>query len=336
MDSLTHIVLGACIGELIAGKKLGKKAMLLGALAQSLPDIDFVASFWLNTSSDLLAHRGFTHSVLFAILISPVLALLSERWHHKHDVGFRTWLLFWGIQIFIHLFIDSFNAYGIGLLEPFSHHRFSFNTIFVADPLFTIWPIIASVALLVINKTSKRRRWWAKFGLVLSSVYFTCCVLNKVLIDNTVRAILKERQITFNRYFTTPTPLNNLLWFVVAENDSGYNIGYRSVFDKNNSIAFRYVYRNYTLIKPLRGDVELQHLIRFSQGYYTAEMWHDTLVFNDLRFGDMAGWKYPDAKFVFHFYLQPPQENKMVVQRGRFAGWDKDVIFSLLRRIKGN
>jgi len=336
VDSLTHIVLGACIGELVAGKKLGKKAMLLGAIAQSIPDIDVVASFWLNTSSDLLAHRGFTHSILFALLVSPMLALLSRRWFRKNDIPFSTWLFFWGIQIFIHIFIDSFNAYGTGWLEPFSHHRFSFNAIFVADPLYTIWLAIACIALLVLKKTSNKRRAWAKFGLVISTLYFISCVLNKILIDNTVSSVLKDKHLAFSRYFTTPTPLNNLLWFIVAENDSGYYIGYRSVFDKNNLIPLRYVYRNDFLLEPLKDNEDLKHLKRFSQGYYTAENWHDTLVFNDLRFGDMGGWKYPDAKFVFHFYLQPPLKNKMVVQRGRFAGWDKDVVLSLLKRIKGN
>jgi inner membrane protein len=336
MDSITHIVLGACIGELVAGKKLGKKAMLLGAVAQSLPDIDVVASFWLNTSSDLLAHRGFTHSLLFAVLVTPLLAFFSKRWHRKPDITFSAWMFFWGLQIFVHIFIDSFNAYGTGWLEPFSHHRFSFNTIFVADPLLTIWPLIASIVLLLLKNTNDKRRWWAKCGLVLSSVYFIYCVLNKILIDNTVQSVLKTEQISFNRYFTTPTPLNSLLWFVVAENDSGYNIGYRSVFDRSNSITFHYVNRNESLLKSLKGNEDLQHLIRFSQGYYSAEMWHDTLVFNDLRFGDMAGWQYPDAKFVFHFYLQPPQENKLVVQRGRFAAWNKEAMLSLLKRIRGN
>jgi len=37
MDSLTHITLGACLGEAFAGKKIGKKAMLWGILAVSTP-----------------------------------------------------------------------------------------------------------------------------------------------------------------------------------------------------------------------------------------------------------------------------------------------------------
>ena len=84
MDSITHLALGACMGEAFAGKKLGKKAMLWGALAHSIPDIDFVAAFWLDTTSSLLAHRGITHSLLFCALIAVLMAWLAERWHRPH------------------------------------------------------------------------------------------------------------------------------------------------------------------------------------------------------------------------------------------------------------
>jgi inner membrane protein len=129
MDSLTHIALGACMGEAFAGKTLGKKAMLWGALAQSIPDIDFIASFWMDTSSNLLAHRGFTHSFLFCIIITPLFALLAEYWHRPHNISLKNWILFFGSVIFTHIFLDAFNNYGVGWLEPFSHKRFSFNMI---------------------------------------------------------------------------------------------------------------------------------------------------------------------------------------------------------------
>ncbi len=41
MDTITHIVPGAAVGEVMAGEKLGKKALLIGAIAGNLPDIDF-------------------------------------------------------------------------------------------------------------------------------------------------------------------------------------------------------------------------------------------------------------------------------------------------------
>ncbi len=77
MDSLTHIVLGAAIGELMAGRKLGKKALLIGAIANSLPDIDFVASMWMPTAQDVWAHRGLTHSLVFVLVMTPLLAWLA-------------------------------------------------------------------------------------------------------------------------------------------------------------------------------------------------------------------------------------------------------------------
>jgi inner membrane protein len=68
--------------------------MLWGALAQSIPDIDFISSIWMNTSEDLLAHRGFTHSILFALLIVPVFAMTADRIHRPHNISFKKWILF--------------------------------------------------------------------------------------------------------------------------------------------------------------------------------------------------------------------------------------------------
>jgi len=335
MDTLTHIVLGACIGEAIAGKQLGKKALLLGALAQNIPDIDVVSSFWLPISGELLAHRGFTHSFLFTIMITPLLAIASAKWM-KSDLTIRQWIFFWGIQIFIHEFIDAFNAYGTGWFEPFSHLRVSFNTIFVADPLFTIWPAIALIALLILKTGNAKRKAWARVGLGLSALYLVCAIVFKQYIDSKVEGDIHSRNIVYKRYFSTPTPLNNLLWYFVAENDSGYYTGYKSVFDKQPITALHYLYRNDSLLKYAVNKVDLDHLLRFSQGYYSAEMWHDTIVFNDMRFGEINGWNSPIPKFVFYYYLQYPANNNMIIQRGRFAKWDKQQLSSFFDRIKGN
>jgi inner membrane protein len=161
-----------------------------------------------------------------------------------------------------------------------------------------------------------------------------CGIAFKLYVDSAVEQDLHERGITAKKYFTTPTPLNNMLWYVVAEGDGGHYTGYRSVFDRTGT-GFRYAYRNDSLLNGEANSDDLNKLLRFSQGYYTAEMWHDTLVFNDLRFGEMLGWGGPQPRFVFHYFLKPPQENKLIVQRGRFAGWNKAIFLSFLRRIKG-
>ena len=335
MDTITHIVLGACVGEAIAGKQLGKKALFLGAIAQNIPDIDVVASFWLPVSGDVLAHRGFTHSFLFVLLTAPVLAYCSRYLFRSVDMNMRRWMLFWGLQLFIHIFIDAFNVYGTGWFEPFSHYRVSFNTMFVADPLFTLWPAIATVALLVLKVASNKRMTWVKIGLGLSILYLLLGISFKLFIDSNVEKNLNSKGVTVERYFTTPTPLNNMLWYVVAQKDSGYYIGYRSVLDKVEGTDFHFVRRDDSLLKSVDNRDALNNLLRFSQGYYTAQMWHDTLVFNDLRFGEMLGWTGSGPRFVFHYYLQQAADNKMIVQRGRFAGWDKAAIMRFLRRIRG-
>jgi len=81
---------------------------------------------------------------------------------------------------------------------------------------------------------------------------------------------------------------------------------------------------------------EVQHLIRFSQGFYTIEQWHDTLVLNVLRFGQIAGWEDPNQKYAFHYFLGRSDANRLVVQRGRFEGWTWHTARSMLKRIEGN
>jgi inner membrane protein len=94
MDSLTHIVLGACVGEVLLDKNAGRKAILWGALAQSVPDIDFIAGMWMPVSTELLAHRGITHSFLFAGFISFFLALGAARWLKAEPISLTKWFCF--------------------------------------------------------------------------------------------------------------------------------------------------------------------------------------------------------------------------------------------------
>src|SRR5260221_11251824 len=180
MDSITHIVLGATVGEALAGRKLGKKAMLLGAIANSLPDIDFVGSFWLSTARDIWAHRGITHSFLFVLVMTPVLAFVAGKLYPRSGMTRRGWGLFFGLQLFIHIFFDAFNAYGTGGFEPFSHYRVAFHVLFVADPFYTIWLVLSTLALLLLKRNRPPRKGWVGVGLLRSSLDPGHCITNKV------------------------------------------------------------------------------------------------------------------------------------------------------------
>jgi inner membrane protein len=353
MDSLTHIVLGAAIGEIVAGRRLGKKAMWLGALAQSLPDIDFVASFWMDTAHDLVAHRGFTHSILFVVLATPLLAWLGYRWSARKRMrqdetygpamrqvsvsGMRpgSWLFFFGLEISVHILLDAFNAYGTGWFEPFSHYRVSFHALFVVDPFYSIWLGICFVALLIIPARRPSRKVWATAGLILSTAYLYYCVLDKWKVDNLVRDNLDRQHVAYSRYLATPTPMNNWLWWIVAEDSAGFHTGYMSVFDRH-TITFHYVPRQDSLLADVRNREDLRYLLRFSQGYYSMESHGDTLIFNDLRFGQVRGWEDTAAAFVFHYYVRQPGSNVVILQRGRLEGWNRKSLRAFTRRIRGN
>ena len=335
MDSLTHIAIGACIGEAFFEKGFGKKAMLWGALAQSIPDIDFITNLWMKTPEALLAHRGFTHSILFAFLIIPIFALLAEKIHRPHNISFKNWLLFFGVAVFVHLFLDAFNNYGIGWFEPLSHQRFSFNVIYVADPFFSFFPILALAILLYKHRLDPMRTFWWKLGLYFPLIYLSYTVINKIKINEVVEQNLSIRKLPFNRYLTTPAPLQNWLWYVVIESDLGYQVGYYSLFDQSSKIQLHYFPKNHALAINLDNDESYQKLVRFSHHYYTLEMQNGQHIFNDLRFGQTFGWQNPSGNFVFHYILTKPQENAMIIQRGRFSNWNKSQMIYFFKRVFG-
>jgi inner membrane protein len=337
MDSVTHIVLGAVIGELVAGRKLGKKALVIGAVVNSLPDIDFLAAFWLDTSRDVWFHRGITHSFLAVAVMSELLGVIARRVYRSGGMTMRGWVSLFGLELFSHIFIDAFNSYGTGWFEPFDHYRVSFNVLFVADPLYSGWLGLAALMLVVLRRNSRVRRRWAWMGLLLSSGYLCYALYNKWSIDRAVEHGLRAQGIRVSRYLTTPTPFNAWLWYVVAADSAGYLTGYRSVFDAAvRPMDLRWQSRNEEALAAFRGREDVGNLLRFAQGYYTVGRYGDRLVFNVMRFGEMQGWRYRRAPFVFHYFLEDPADNRFIVQRGRWKDWDGAAWRAFVRRMEGD
>ncbi len=86
MDSITQIALGAAVGEVVLGKKIGNRAMIWGAVAGTIPDLDIIANFFTDDIHSLAIHRGFSHSIVFAIITAPVFGwLVWQLYQRKID-----------------------------------------------------------------------------------------------------------------------------------------------------------------------------------------------------------------------------------------------------------
>jgi inner membrane protein len=324
-----------CTGELIAGRKLGRKAMLWGAIANSIPDIDVVTSLWMNPADALLAHRGFTHSILFQVLLIPLAAYALKRFYSKDFFSFRGWMLLIGSGLFLHIFLDALTSYGTGWFEPFSNYRVSFNTIFILDPLFSVGFIAGAVALLIMKSKNPRREKTARIALLAGACYLVFTMVNKIVVNEKIEDTLTQNNISNENYFSTPTPLNNFLWYIVASDSNGVHIGYHSIFDRTDSIQYTSIIRDPRLADSLKGDEHVQKLVRFSQGYYMLHKENDVVVFSDLRMGQLGGWADPTAPFVFRYFLTERKNNSLMIQKGRMEAMQDGAMLKLLKRIKG-
>jgi inner membrane protein len=325
--------LGACAGELIAGRAIGKKAMLFGALIGNIPDIDVICYAWMTPTEALLAHRGITHSIFVNLLLTFLLAYVLLKTFPRYALSFNRWIALIGANLFLHLFLDLFNAYGMGLLEPFSSARFSFNALFIIDPLFTVPLFIGSVALLFLRIGKPLRKKVATTALVLSSCYLASCGINKMIVDRITEKSISAAGNSTPDYFTSPTPFNNLLWYVVVKNEKEFFTGYYSVLDSESVVHFQKTVQNDSLLDPYRNSKDIQNLVRFSQGYYCVNVQDSAVVFSDLRFGQENGWKTNNASFNFHYNVQTDQKNPFLLQRGRTKSFTWESVSGIISRI---
>ena len=120
MDLVTQTVLGAAVGESVLGKKAGNKAIMWGAAGGLIPDLDVLITPLFSEVDGLFVHRGFSHSLIFAFLLAPLLGWLIHRIHQKKmNIARREWtiLIFWAA--FTHPILDYFTTYGTGAFVPF-------------------------------------------------------------------------------------------------------------------------------------------------------------------------------------------------------------------------
>ncbi|CAL2089420.1 inner membrane protein [Tenacibaculum sp. 190524A05c] len=308
MDSLTQIVLGAACGEIALGKKIGNKALLFGAIGGTIPDLDvFIGNlFYSNTIDQLIFHRGFMHSIPFAILAAfgfgYLIHWLYNTGKRKDTTTRKDWIWLFLLSILTHPILDCFTPYGTQLFLPFSDYRIAFNNIAVADPLYTLPFLISLIVLMFYKRGSVKRNWWLKAGIYVSSAYMILTIMNKFYIDSVFKKSFKQAGIEYSRFTVQPSLLNNILWYGVAETDSDYKVGYYSILDKNSvATDFISVPKNQDLLDM--NDIDLKKLTWFSNEYYNLTSLPDgEFRYNDLRYPLIQNNANSSSVFGFRLY----------------------------------
>lgn len=335
MDSLTQIVLGAAVGEAVLGKKVGNKAMLYGAIAGTIPDLDTFASAFTDTITAIEIHRGFTHSIAFSILFAPVFGWLISKIERKSIATWQnwSWLMFWGL--FTHPLLDSHTTWGTQLFWPLET-RLAYKNIFVIDPLYTLPFLVFLILAMRQKRGTEKRRKYNQLGLIISSIYLLIITPGlKLYTFNKFTEALDNQEIPYKKIETKPSPLNAILWSANVEVDDAYLIGNYSVFD-SQPVEFTSHAKNHALLGDWSERPNVKRLIKISEGWYTISEKDGDIYFNDLRFGTLSPIPKADADFTFSYKLVEEQGIIKAIETEKTRGDAKELLSQLGNRILGN
>lgn len=121
---VSHSLVGASIMALLLPQgaiKQNWSILLFGALLANTPDFDFFFVWVLNAGVDW--HRGFTHSVFFALIVTCLILSIAGRERVKFVVAC-------GAAVLSHTMLDFLTTKrggGVELLFPFSGERLKFG-----------------------------------------------------------------------------------------------------------------------------------------------------------------------------------------------------------------
>lgn len=304
MDTITQITLGASVGEAVLGKKIGNKAVLWGALIGVVPDLDVLVTPFVGEVQALAIHRGFSHSILFCVLSAPLFGWLFNRFYRKETAGWLHWSWMIFLVLITHIGIDLCTSYGTQILQPFSDRLFSLNSIFIIDPLYTLPLLLGIGTALFLDPANSKRRWANGLGIAVSSFYLLAGLGIKAHVNNVFKDNFGTQNIQPEQYMTTPSPFNIILWTGYATQNDTLYAGLYSIFDENEQIEFKKVPQKKDLLNPYRGQLPVERLVWFSQGYYSAEMQSGNLMVHDVRFGRSDLWLTDQpAPFIWNYRL---------------------------------
>lgn len=303
MDSITQIVLGAAVGELLMGKKLGNKAQLIGAIAGTVPDLDVLSSLWIQDEiTKLHTHRGYSHAVFTHVFLAIPLAYLTYIYFKKQFAFMNFyWVWFWGL--FTHALLDCCTTYGTQLFRPFTNYLIGFNNVSIIDPLYTLPFMGLLIACLFYKRDNPKRYRMAMLAIVVSSAYMLLTCVFKYQAHRHFETALNQQHLSYDQLSTSPAIFTSFLWAGIATDDSFLRVSEYSIFQGDKAIAFANYPRNLSYEKGF--ESEALHTAKwFAQGKYLLQQnSKDTLLFFNTKWG-RGDFTKSDPKECFMFYTR--------------------------------
>lgn len=331
MDSVTQIVLGAAVGEAVLGKKIGNKAMVLGAIAGTIPDLEVIANYFTDTVSALEIHRGFTHSIVFAVVFGLLFGWLLSLWDKRATL--KQWFWFWFLCFITHPLLDAHTTWGTQFFWPFDL-RLAYKNIFVIDPLYTLPFLVFLILAMLQKRGSVKRRRFNNLGLIVSSTYMLLTLILKGITYSKFESALKKQNIAYAALETKPSPLNAILWTANVETEGAFLIGDYSFFD-TKPIQFSSHPKNHDALGDFAEEDKVKRLIKITKGWYTVSEREDGVYLNDLRFG-MISVDPNSEKFAFSFLIEKKENEVTVTEEEKDTREARKLFSDLWTRIKGN
>lgn len=290
MDSLSQLALGAAVGVGVMGRRTAAwKAALWGGMAGTLPDLDVLIDHG-DALRNMTMHRGASHALFWLTLAAPVLAALPAAVHRQREHFARWWLAIW-LALATHPLLDTMTVYGTHLLLPFERQPLGVGSIFIIDPLYTL-PLLVGLGVAL-----ARRDWgglrWNHWGLALSSAYLAWSVAAQWHVRGIAQEALAARGTPPARLLVTPSPLNTVLWRIVAMREDGsYEEGFHSLLDGGRPLRLERFEGAPQLREALGGIEAVQRLASFSQGFYRVHERDGQAWITDLRMGQEPNYTF--------------------------------------------
>ena len=354
VDWITQAALGALIGELMMGKRLGNRALAWGALFGILPELlEVLVSPVLDTARELTWGRGMGHSLVVMALGSWGIARgLAKLWKREKisvaQAGSFVFAVWW-----VHVMVDCFTVEGAAVLWPVMDKRVAFNFLDSIDFFFT-GPLVVTVLWLAFlrepaaKKTrskkpvpaSKRKKLLA-WGLGLSAAYALLAVGMKFVASAGFDADLARRGTKYERRMETPTRFNILLWRSVVDRGNEFRVGYRSVFESRESPVRWTIYLKggdaLTKVATLR---ETKSLTSISDGWWLARPYTKGAWLGDIRFPESRTWGSKkgmvDSRLAYSWVIDSSEKSDHLRQFSSDNGSPGDFLQRMAARVIGN